>query len=445
MCFLWALSGLTTMSPSYLNARPSCGPEFVTVGDHFNITSGFLNEMTTSAFFFGNLCLGQVYSTMADRLGRRPIIVWSLIMSGLFGSLGALAPNYCLFLVSRFLQGSFFNALTVINWVMAIECLPIKSHATYSFILGLAWVLGYCAITPMALIWPHWRGMQLLTSIPALIFGVIILFTLPESISWLVVRGKESEVQKWINAANKSAKKKITVNAKQIIMENCSERDMEEESFMAQIKNLLRDKYTMLCVAMESILWIVDFMGYSQLSIAGTGIIKDNCHLGYIFTGVVEIVCYAILPIFLDKLGRKPTVMIVHFIGFLSLLGMFFTQRYADSNVAFLIVWLIAKFSFASAFMCCFVYGSEIFSTSCRSICVGICVTLSNLGAMASPHVSDLDSFTFPGFYLLVFAFCSILCILATIPLPETAHRVNGRKNSCSELSSVEYIKKTKL
>lgn len=30
-------------------------------------------------------------------------------MSGLFGSLGALAPNYWLFLVSRFLQGSFFN------------------------------------------------------------------------------------------------------------------------------------------------------------------------------------------------------------------------------------------------------------------------------------------------------------------------------------------------
>lgn len=79
-------------------------------------------------------------------------------------------------------------------------------------------------------------------------------------------------MQKWINAANRSAKKKITVNARQIITENCSERDMEEESFIAQVdenlilifgkkhslqmKNLLRDKYTMLCVAMESILWI---------------------------------------------------------------------------------------------------------------------------------------------------------------------------------------------
>lgn len=65
----------------------------------------------------------------------------------------------------------------------------------------------------------------------------------------------------------------------------------------------------------------------------------------------------------------------------------------------YMAVWLVAKFGMASAFMCCFVYGSEIFPVQYRNICLGFCATISNIGAMMSPHCNLLVSiFVLPEF-----------------------------------------------
>lgn len=51
----------------------------------------------------------------------------------------------------------------------------------------------------------------------------------------------------------------------------------------------------------------------------------------------------------------------------------------------YLIPWLIAKFGMASSFIVLFVYTSELFPLPVRSICMGACSTVSNLGCLLAP------------------------------------------------------------
>ncbi|KIH43668.1 hypothetical protein ANCDUO_26321 [Ancylostoma duodenale] len=104
---------MPTMSPAYL-APPTESLEnssFLSVQEEFDLRRSLVDpaELTSSVYFLGNLVLGQMYCMAADRIGRRPVLVWSLIVSGLAGAAAAIAPNFYLMLLGRFIQGSFFN------------------------------------------------------------------------------------------------------------------------------------------------------------------------------------------------------------------------------------------------------------------------------------------------------------------------------------------------
>uniref|UniRef100_A0A1I7UJN5 WS_DGAT_C domain-containing protein n=1 Tax=Caenorhabditis tropicalis TaxID=1561998 RepID=A0A1I7UJN5_9PELO len=71
MAFLWLLSVMPTMSPSYMAPSSPCSNNnctFVTVQNEFNITKTLIDpgEMTSSVFFLGNGVLGQIYAVAAD-------------------------------------------------------------------------------------------------------------------------------------------------------------------------------------------------------------------------------------------------------------------------------------------------------------------------------------------------------------------------------------------
>ncbi|CAL2039810.1 unnamed protein product [Caenorhabditis brenneri] len=423
MAFLWLLSVMPTMSPSYMapSTSSSCSLDncsFVTVQNEFNITKTLIDpgEMTSSVFFLGNGVLGQIYAVAADRIGRRPVLIASLFISGLSGIGAAYAPTFETMLIGRFFQGSCFTALTMINWVMCCESISFSGHGYASVLFGLCWVIGYCSVSPLAMYFSTWRYVQLATSVPCVIFGVLMIFTLPESFSFLVAKRKRDDLVKWIETASRVGHEEIDYDADQIV--DMSSREDDNKSLLQTLKIVLQSKLMVTYTAVESFLWIIDLMIYSALSLSSTGVGSHNMHLSYIFSGLVEIPSYFLIPAAIDWLGRKPSVMVCHLILAFSLLSMYLFDHEADPEI-FLIIWLIAKFAVASAFMLCFVYGAELFPTNCRSICLGACATISNLGAVVAPHVPAMDIF-FPGLHYLFYALCSFICTILTTILPET-------------------------
>uniref|UniRef100_A0A8R1DEK3 MFS domain-containing protein n=1 Tax=Caenorhabditis japonica TaxID=281687 RepID=A0A8R1DEK3_CAEJA len=439
------------MSPSYMAPTNQCTGDnctFVTVQAEFNITKTLIDpgEMTSSVFFLGNGVLGQIYAVAADRIGRRPVLIASLFISGLSGILAAYAPTFETMLIGRFFQGSCFTvgpiinhslitqsiipqALTMINWVMCCESTSLSGHGYASVLFGLCWVIGYCSVSPLAIYFSTWRYVQLATSVPCVLFGILMLFTLPESFSFLVAKRKRDELAKWIQMASRVGNEEIDCDADQIV--DMSSREADNQTLWQTLKLVIQSKLMITYTAVESFLWIVDLMIYSALSLSSTGI--GSMHFSYIVSGLVEIPSYFLIPAAIDWLGRKPSVMVCHMILAFSLLSMYLFDHEADPEI-FLIIWLIAKFAVASAFMLCFVYGAELFPTNCRSICLGTCATISNIGAVMAPHVPAMDIF-FPGLHYLFYALCSFICTILTTILPETKEFHNASRSQPQSLA----------
>lgn len=53
----------------------------------------------------GMMVGGYMWGYLADRRGRRNILVVSLTINGVFGGLASLAPTFWLFLLLRFISG----------------------------------------------------------------------------------------------------------------------------------------------------------------------------------------------------------------------------------------------------------------------------------------------------------------------------------------------------
>uniref|UniRef100_A0A8R1I8E1 Uncharacterized protein n=1 Tax=Caenorhabditis japonica TaxID=281687 RepID=A0A8R1I8E1_CAEJA len=138
----------------------------------------------------------------------------------------------------------------------------------------------------------------------------------------------------------------IDCDADQIV--DMSSREADNQTLWQTLKLVIQSKLMITYTAVESFLWIVDLMIYSALSLSSTGI--GSMHFSYIFSGLVEIPSYFLIPAAIDWLGRKPSVMVCHMILAFSLLSMYLFDHEADPEI-FLIIWLIAKFAVASAFI----------------------------------------------------------------------------------------------
>ncbi|GMR47491.1 hypothetical protein PMAYCL1PPCAC_17686, partial [Pristionchus mayeri] len=434
----WILAAIPAMVPAYV-APPASGPnttkieDFYTVIEEVRSDSG-MSELTTQVYFLGSLVVGQIPCAMSDKIGRKPVAFWSALLTGVSGLVAALAPNYWVFLVGRFMQGAFFTATTNVNWVMVCESVPLSRHGRASIVFGVMWCTGYCIIAPLSIAFPTWRLLFLWTSVPTIIYAFIMNYVVRESLSFLVIRRRRDEVEAWIQMAEKYGGVKFEGGCLDTLLDDrmdespsrrstysgSSTTSSEQQQSMKELTvEALRDSKTRLYLFISIYMWITDFLVYNGLSLGSTGIRIGNPHWNYVMSGLVELPAAFVLPALMDTIGRRATVILSHAETALALFALGFVPL--ENEVLYMIVWLAAKFGTASSFIALYIYGSEIFHIKYRNICLGICCTLGNVGAMVAPFAAHLGQDSQALVYSL-FATVSIISSGLDFFLPETMH-----------------------
>lgn len=92
----------------------SIAPAFPKVIEHFDIGPHEVGWLIT-AFTFPGVVLALLLGVLADRVGRKKILVPSLFLFGVAGGACALAKSYEMLIVLRFIQGIGGSALSAIN------------------------------------------------------------------------------------------------------------------------------------------------------------------------------------------------------------------------------------------------------------------------------------------------------------------------------------------
>jgi len=155
-----------------------------------------------STALFG-LLLGLIcFSMLADRIGRRPVLIGTTIYFGVLTLLTAQVHSLEQLLVVRFLAGFGLGATMPNAMALVSEYSPKRSRVTAMLIVSSAFTIG-AAVAGFVAAWliPNfgWRAVFYVGGTIPLVVGVAMWLALPESMQFLTLRRKRlDDVGRWL-------------------------------------------------------------------------------------------------------------------------------------------------------------------------------------------------------------------------------------------------------
>jgi len=137
-----------------------------------------------------------VFGRLADRFGRRPILMFDVGLYSVLGFATAFAPNLTVFLVLRALFGVAMGGEWGIGASLTMETVRPESRGLVSGILQSGYPTGYLiASVVYAQLFDviGWRGMFMLSLLPAMLV-LYIRRHVPESPGWTPERARSGTV-----------------------------------------------------------------------------------------------------------------------------------------------------------------------------------------------------------------------------------------------------------
>ena len=132
-----------------------------------------------------------LFGALADRFGRRPVLMVDIILFAVLEAASALAPSLAVLLVVRALFGIAMGGEWGIGASLATESIPAKARGAVSGLLQEGYAAGYLlGGLVYLLLFDHigWRGMFAIGVLPALLV-LFIRRHVPESPVWEAARG----------------------------------------------------------------------------------------------------------------------------------------------------------------------------------------------------------------------------------------------------------------
>jgi MFS transporter, SHS family, lactate transporter len=130
------------------------------------------------AFLFGRI---------ADRYGRRPALMASVLLYSAMELATAFAPSLAVFFVLRALYGVAMGGEWGVGASLAFESVPVRSRGFVSGLLQAGYPCGYLlAAIVYGLLFNHigWRGMFIVGAGAPVLLVLFILSKVPESQTW---------------------------------------------------------------------------------------------------------------------------------------------------------------------------------------------------------------------------------------------------------------------
>lgn len=162
----------------YLPALPTIANDFA--------TDYYYAQWTLTSWFLGASAFQLIVGPLADRYGRRPVLMVGGVIFILATLLCAFSNNLFVFIIARFLQGSAVCSAVVAGYAVIHELFDHKNAVKIMAVMGSVTVLAP-SLGPLLgsfiLLGGAWQHIFLLIAISASISLALLYCTMPETLS----------------------------------------------------------------------------------------------------------------------------------------------------------------------------------------------------------------------------------------------------------------------
>ena len=284
-------------------------------GTGFNVSS-MLIGCAVGAFFAGWL---------ADKFGRKRILLVAAAFFVISAWGSGIAASSFEFVIYRVLGGLAVGAASVMTPAYISEIAPAKYRGTLSTLQQVAIIFGlFCAFVSnyvlsdiaggsqaiFILDYETWRWMFWVELLPAALFFIALLF-IPESPRYLIIAGKgqaASSILTRLYGAAEAEVKKSEIDASLA-------SDKHKPKFSDLIDKSLHKVRPIVWVAIglatfQQLVGINVVFYYGAVMWQAAGFSESDALFINVISGLVSILAVFIAMYFIDKVGRKPLLLI---------------------------------------------------------------------------------------------------------------------------------------
>ncbi|TRX46803.1 MULTISPECIES: sugar porter family MFS transporter [Bacteroides] len=414
------------------------------------VTQLFQLDTLQQGWYVGCALVGSIVGVLfagilSDKLGRKLTMVISAVLFSTSALGCALSADFTQLVVYRIIGGVGIGVVSIVSPLYISELAVAQYRGRLVSLYQLAVTVGFLGAylvnyqllawaesgTQLSVDWLNkvfitevWRGMLGMETLPAILFFIIIFF-IPESPRWLIVRGKELKavniLEKIYNSMTE-AKSQLKETKSVLISETKSEWSllMKPGIFKAVIIGV--------CIAI-----LGQFMGVNAVLYYGPSIFENAGLSGgdslfyQVLVGLVNTLTTVLALVIIDKVGRKKLVYygVSGMVLSLVLIGLYFL--FGDSlgvSSLFLLVFFLFYVFCCAVSICAvvFVLLSEMYPTKVRGLAMSIAGFALWIGTYLIGQLTPwmLQNLTPAGTFFLFALMCVPYMMIVWKLVPET-------------------------
>ena len=414
------------------------------------VTQLFQLDTLQQGWYVGCALVGSIVGVLfagilSDKLGRKLTMVISAVLFSTSALGCALSADFTQLVIYRIIGGVGIGVVSIVSPLYISEVAVAQYRGRLVSLYQLAVTVGFLGAylvnyqllawaesgTQLSVDWLNkvfitevWRGMLGMETLPAILFFIIIFF-IPESPRWLIVRGKElkavSILEKIYNSITE-AKSQLKETKSVLTSETRSEWSllMKPGIFKAVIIGV--------CIAI-----LGQFMGVNAVLYYGPSIFENAGLSGgdslfyQVLVGLVNTLTTILALVIIDKVGRKKLVYygVSGMVVSLILIGLYFL--FGDSlgvSSLFLLVFFLFYVFCCAVSICAvvFVLLSEMYPTKVRGLAMSIAGFALWIGTYLIGQLTPwmLQNLTPAGTFFLFALMCVPYMLIVWKHVPET-------------------------